>query len=415
MVQRTRVSKRKTGTASAGRKQRLSGRLSPNSAMASNGQAAKHAPLQPGRHFRFPVQPRPLGDALRVGLCGLGRGAITMLQRDMLPFPFARIVACTDLLPERAHAVAAAVGAQTAADLDALLKIPQVELVVISTRTSEHATMAARALRAGKHVLVEKPIATTLAETDKLLALAKKSEGASGARLFVRHNRRFDAPFQLAQQVAESGKIGKLFAFSLRVHRYNPRGDWQTLRRFGGGELLNWGSHMLDWALQLLGSEVVDVWADMRRIVAGGDAEDHVKIILRGASGVVGDVEVSSGAALGAPPWHLLGTRGSLIIEGNHAKLKYLAGKGVPKVKASSATPAVGPADINAASLKWLEESPPLRPMPGQFWKSLYRSIRKGAVFPIKLQEVRELMRVIELARKAADRPMPRQRRAVKN
>jgi predicted dehydrogenase len=172
---------------------------------------------------------------------------------------------------------------------------------------------------------------------------------------------------------------------------------------------------MLDWALQLLGSEVVDVWADMRRIVAGGDAEDHVKIILRGASGVVGDVEVSSGAALGAPPWHLLGTRGSLIIEGNHAKLKYLAGKGVPKVKASSATPAVGPADINAASLKWLEESPPLRPMPGQFWKSLYRSIRKGAVFPIKLQEVRELMRVIELARKAADRPMPRQRRAVKN
>jgi len=385
------------------------------SAVARNGQAnlARSARSRVA-HFRFPVQPTPLRDALRVGLCGLGRGAITMVQRDMLPLPVARIVACTDLLANRAHAVAAAVGARAVRDLDALVKDPEVELVVISTRSNEHAAMAAKALRAGKHVLVEKPIAPTLGETDKLLRLAKKIERSSGARLFVRHNRRFDAPFQLAQRVVESGKIGKLFAFSLRVHGFNPRSDWQTLRKFGGGQLLNWGSHMLDWALQLLGAPVVDVWADLRRVVAAGDADDHVKIVLRGANGVVGDIETSSGAALGAPPWHLLGTRGSLIIEGHHARLKYLAGKGMPKIKASSATPAVGPANVNAASLQWIEESPPVvRQTPATFWDSLYRSIRKETVFPVKLEEVRELMRIIDLASKAADRA-PGQRRVAK-
>jgi scyllo-inositol 2-dehydrogenase (NADP+) len=360
----------------------------------------------------LPIQPTPVADALRVGLCGLGRGAFGMLQRDLLTQPVARIVACTDLLAERTRDLAAKLNARPVGSFEALLAEKDVELVVISTRSHEHAAMAAKALRAGKHVLLEKPAAVTLAETDKLLDLARQLQRRRSVRLFIRHNRRFDAPFQLARHVIKSGKIGSLFAFSLRVHSYNPRRDWQSFRRFGGGQLLNWGSHVIDWAIQLLGSPVVDVWSDCRRIVSGGDAEDHVKVMLRAKNGTVADLEISSAAAIAAPTWHLLGTRGALIIDGNGARLRYLAEMPAAHIKADAHTPPQWASYSNPVSMSWIEETPAVvRQEPVTFWGSLYAALRRGQEFPITMAEVREIARIVDLARDGGTR----RRQAAKN
>lgn len=73
-------------------------------------------------------------------------------------------------------------------------------------------------------------------------------------------------------------------------HSYYRRHDWQTLRKYGGGQLSNWGSHCLDQLLCLVGEqEITDIFADLRQTVSAGDAEDHVKIVLRLSAGGVAD------------------------------------------------------------------------------------------------------------------------------
>ena len=104
----------------------------------------------------------------------------------------------------------------------------------------------------------------------------------------MRHNRRFDPAFLFALNIVQSGKLGTLHLVRIRHHEYVRRSDWQTLREFGGGQLLNWGPHLIDWGLQLIGGNASDMWSDCRRVVADGDAEDHLVLVVdRG----VGDVD----------------------------------------------------------------------------------------------------------------------------
>ena len=339
-------------------------------------------------------------DALRVGLCGIGRAGFGMVRRDFQKLPYVRVVAGFDLLRERTRQLAEICGSRQYTGFDQLLSDEEVELVIVATRSHEHVPMGLRAMKAGKDVLVEKPMALDLAGADKLISAARKL----GRKLYVRHNRRFDAPFLQAMEIVKSGKIGKLFAVQLRQGGYQRRSDWQTLKRFGGGQLLNWGPHVVDWGMQFIGGKATEVWADLKRIAAAGDAEDHVKLLIRGSSGVVVDIEISGAAAIVQPPWILMGTTGTLVIDGrNRCHLKYFNAKELGRVKASGATPVGGGGTHFSGSeeIRWREEEFPAAPAkPGNFWAQLYRSIRKGTDFPITLEQARENMRVIALAKK---------------
>jgi scyllo-inositol 2-dehydrogenase (NADP+) len=279
-----------------------------------------------------------------------------------------------------------------------MLADEEVELVIVATRSHEHVPMALQAMKAGKDVLVEKPMALDVAGADKLISAARKLK----RRLFVRHNRRFDLPFLQAMEIVRSGKIGKLFAVQLRQGGYQRRSDWQTLKKFGGGQLLNWGPHLVDWGTQLMGGKAVDVWADLKLIAATGDAEDHVKLLMRGANDVVVDIEISGATAISQPPWVLLGTTGTLVIDAkNECHLKYFDQKRLPRVKASGATPPTKRNHPNDEEIQWIEERFPSAPKKiPSFWVALYNTLRKGTAFPVTLEEARENMRIITLAKK---------------
>jgi predicted dehydrogenase len=176
------------------------------------------------------------------------------------------------------------------------------------------------------------------------------------------------------------------------------------LKKFGGGQLLNWGPHLVDWAVQFVGGKAADVWADLKLIAAAGNAEDHVKLMIRGETGIIADIEISGAMAITQPPWILMGTSGTLMIDAkNQCRLKYFDPKGLPKVKASGATPAGrgGSHFSGGEEIRWIEEQFPAAPATvSNFWVELYKSIRKGAAFPITLAQARENMRVISLAKK---------------
>ncbi len=346
-----------------------------------------------------PASKKAKMDPVRIGICGIGRTGFGRIRNEVGSLPTFRITAAFDLIPDRAQALADLYGSTVHSSYEALLADPKIELIVVATRSDTHVELAAAGLKAGKHVVVEKPMATTLVDCDRLLKVAAKASG----RLFARHNRRFDAPFVLASEVVASGKLGKIHLVQLRVGEYVQRTDWQTLKGCGGGQLLNWGPHVIDWGLRLSGGKAEHIWADLKLIAAGGDAEDHVKLLLRGPTGTVVDIEISGATSIKQPAWIISGERGALSIDGDVARLRYLRTPPKRPISASAETP--GQEDKRYKSVAdadlWIDETGPVQPASQtNFWVEIYQTLRNGTKFPVTLEQAREVIRVIDVARR---------------
>ncbi|HKJ86321.1 MAG TPA: Gfo/Idh/MocA family oxidoreductase, partial [Spirochaetia bacterium] len=304
-------------------------------------------------------------------------------------------------------------------DLAEVLADPGVELVSIATRSIDHYDHAMRALAAGKIVFLEKPMCTTL---DQAVSLRDASDQGPGT-LFVRHNRRFEPGFQEVRSIIDSGILGDIIEIKLARTSFGRRNDWQTLLEYGGGQLSNWGSHIIDHALQFLGAPdapLASIHTWLARVAAVGDAEDHVKIVLTGQSGAVVDVEVSGGAATPTHEYVVWGTRGGLYGSGDRLNLRYLdpnvelaarsAFAGVPgsEFAQPSGKLALGNRTIGSnfgqpEDLPWIEEERRVPAgEPSEIWDHLYATIRNGVPFPVTLDEAVEVMRVIDTARQGS-------------
>ena len=299
---------------------------------------------------------------IKVGLAGIGRAGWYMHcdELDKRKDKFTIVAAC-DVEPDRRARMTERFSCRTYADFCDMTQDPDVELVSIAVRSPEHVPYAILALQAGKHVFLEKPIALNVAGALQLRDAAAAARG----RLFFRHNRRFEPAFTHINEIIQSGILGEVFEVKLRRNGYQNRSDWQTLLACGGGQLNNWGPHIVDHALQLLGAPVVDQWSDLKCIAALGDAEDHLKIVLRGANRRVMDMEISGGAALPEPEYIIFGKRGALICQGDDITLKYLPpGFTPPDECASPDTPPLEYAFGKGGELPWVQETIKVQPSP---------------------------------------------------
>jgi 2-hydroxy-4-carboxymuconate semialdehyde hemiacetal dehydrogenase len=143
-------------------------------------------------------------------------------------------------------------------DLDELLAEPQVEAVIVCSPTNLHAEQTERALRAGKHVLCEIPLATSLTETDRLIDLAEQS----GLWLMVCHTQRYAAPLIEARRMIADGELQPRAMVSRYLLDKRDNVSWTGRRRSWTDNLLwHHGCHAVDAALWLLGTEAIDVAA----------------------------------------------------------------------------------------------------------------------------------------------------------
>lgn len=229
---------------------------------------------------------------VRVGLVGCGKvGTIhAAVLRDL---PLALFVGVFDAIPERAVAFAKSYGARPFSDLDAMLR--EVEAVVVGTPHPLHAEPTIRAARAGVHVLVEKPMAATLADCDAMLAAGRDS----GVTLSVISQRRFYEPVVRMRAAIDAGKIGApvlgvFQMYSWREPSYylsDPwRGKWGTE---GGGVLVNQSPHHLDILLWLMGpaAEVGGYWANLNHPTV--EVEDTAVASVRFRNGGLGSIIAS--------------------------------------------------------------------------------------------------------------------------
>jgi predicted dehydrogenase len=308
---------------------------------------------------------------------------------------FAMVAGC-DVIKERRDRFAEKFRCPVYRDYAAMLKDPNIELVSIATRSPDHVPHALAALKAGKYVFLEKPIAASYTEAKKLKPAAAKARG----KLFIRHNRRFEPGFLHVREIIASGILGDVYQIKLARLGFSRRDDWQTLKKCGGGQLLNWGPHIIDHALQFLASPVASIWSDLKCVAAVGDAEDHVKILLRGKNGRTVDLEISGGAASRLPEYVVWGTKGALVLQGNTIQLRYLNPKKKLKPRrAKAGNP--GQTFGTPEKLPWVEKTLKVNPKKSyNIWDELYKAIREKKRFPITLDEALNVMKVVSEARK---------------
>jgi predicted dehydrogenase len=344
------------------------------------------------------------GKPIGVGIVGIGRAGNGMHRKELAGREEKfKIVAACDVIKERCDTMAEAYGCATYRRIEDMLRDPNVELVDIATPSPLHVPHALLALKAGKKVFLEKPIALSYRDARKLVNAVKSKPG----NLFIRHNRRFEPGFQHVKEIIESGILGDVYEIKLRRHNYQRRDDWQTIIDCGGGQLLNWGPHVVDHALRFLGGKVDSMWSDLRRIAAMGDAEDHVHIILKGGvkKSLVVDLEISGGVAKSEPTYIVFGTRGSLTSSGSSISLCYLDPKQkLVRRRASRKTPEVGSGFGADETLQWIKEDISVNPSTKckceDIWDHLYAAIRQNKPFPVKLEEALQVMEILSMARK---------------
>ncbi len=338
---------------------------------------------------------RPINTAV----IGLGRAGWNIHIKQIRNDKRYKIVAVADPNSERRQQAADELGCEVFADYRKMLRAVPGELVIIASPSSMHATHAIAAFKAGAHVVVEKPLAVSVREVDRIIAAA----AAAKKKLLVHQHQRFSRLFTFCQEVIASGKLGRIFQISVCKQAFLRRADWQCLSRFGGGVLNNNGSHALDMMLGLARSSVTDVLCDMRHISDAGDVEDHVKLMARTKKGITIDLELSSGAATTqqGPGWTILGTTGAMTIDSGQATLKYFDPKKVKPLKVDTTPAAVGRKYVRLDDLPWKTETRKAEGKDiGGFYDWVPASIRKGKAFRVKPAEVREVVRLIALARK---------------
>ena len=341
---------------------------------------------------------------IRVGIWGLGRAGLDMHCPELASHSDKfKIVAGCDVLQERLDELKRKYpGAKGYLNAEEFLADPSIDLIAVATPSVYHVDYDIRALEAGKYVFAEKPVALTAAGLKKLEKAAKKYPG----KLFCRQNRRFESAFNHVREIIGSGILGEVYEIKLCRHGYNFRDAWQTLQKNGGGQLNNWGPHLIDHALQLMEAPVKDVWSDLKQIAARGDCEDHLKAVFRGENGRVIDVEISGGVAIGSPYYAVYGTRGALICEDEkEIKLKYLKPDFKwPDTPARDETPSRTAPWFAANQPDFIQETIKVNPANGatmnDIYGHIYNTIRKGIAFPVKPEEAFEVVRWTEQIKK---------------
>jgi myo-inositol 2-dehydrogenase/D-chiro-inositol 1-dehydrogenase len=252
---------------------------------------------------------------LPIGIIGAGR--IGKVHAETLAFrlPESQIVAITDLNREAAESLAARCAIpEVAESSDAILANPEIKAVLICSSTNTHAGLIIEAAKAGKHIFCEKPIAFTLAEIDRALAVVH----AAQVQLQIGFNRRFDSNFARVRQTVVNGEIGK--PRLMHIISRDPAPPPLEYVRASGGMFMDMTIHDFDMARFLIGDEVEEIYTAGGvmvdpKIGEAGDLDTAI-ILMRFRNGVIATIDNSRQAAYGYDQRvEILGSAGKIATE----------------------------------------------------------------------------------------------------
>lgn len=279
--------------------------------------------------------------------------------------------------------------------LDAILQDPAIALVIVNTPNHTHFQFAAEALKAGKHVIVEKPFTVTVSEADKLIALAQKHERL----LTVFQNRRWDGDFLTVQKIVQDKMLGRIVEFEAHYDRYRnyiEPNSWKEEQAPGTGILYNLGSHMLDQVLVLFG---MPAYADARIGIqrTGGKVDDFYDIRLEYSSMTV-IVKSSYLVREPVPRYTIHGTKGSFVKYGIDPQEQDLKDMKVPGSEGWGREDKRWWGKINTEYGDIRIEGA-FETVPGnylRFYDNVYDAITSGKELMVKPEQARDVIYLIE-------------------
>jgi len=333
-----------------------------------------------------------------VAVVGQGRSGFDIHVARLRNDPRFRIVAVADFDAGRREQSRQELGCEVYPDHRAMLRKADAELVIVSSYSFTHAPIACEVLDSGRHALVEKPLAMNTTWFDRMI----RARDRAGRHCFPFHNYRYGNEYVHLRDLMANGPLGEIFEVRIRLLGFSRRNDWQTLRRYGGGVLNNTCPHFLDIALQFLGAPVAEVFTDLKLVANVGDVEDHVRVILKGTNGRIADMLVSSADAFPEPKWTILGSRGTAVCDGGTTRVKCCDPAQLQQGYRVVAGPSPGRSYDFNDTIPWQETE--LRvadtKVPHDLHDNVYQVLREGARQEIMLEDVREVVRISEAARK---------------
>jgi len=185
-----------------------------------------------------------------------------------------------------------------------------IDIVLIVTPNDVHKDYAIKSMKAGKHVICEKPVTMNAPELEEVLAVAEET-----GRLFtVHHNRRWDKDYLTVRKILADGMLTKPHNIESRVHGSVSLYGWRCFKQNGGGLLLDWGIHLIDQMMDLIPEKVVSVQGHLH-YVGGLEVDDDFTVLLRFESGTTGMVSISTKCFIPLPRWHITCEDGTAIIQ----------------------------------------------------------------------------------------------------
>ena len=343
-----------------------------------------------------------MSNIVKVGIAGLGRSGWNLHADALSRLPeHYTVAAAMDLSEQRRSEANTRFGCPTFG-VFADLANADVDLIVVATPSPFHAEHAIAALQAGKHVLVEKPLASSVAEVDAMISAARAADKV----LTVGQNYRYHGDFRTISEVMASGKLGGIVQIRVAVHQFSRRWDWQTLRANNGGIMTNHGAHVLDWLLLHLEDDDPEVFCHLVNTpLYAGDADSHAKIIIRPRYGPLLDIELTHSNAYPQANYTVMGTQGSLSGTRQNLRWKYFV-PGNERVLELDTTPTAD-RSYNREDLTFTEESAVLTDTFSGGWLQLYRdlygTLRENEPLKITPESVRKQIYIFSKCRASAN------------
>ncbi len=281
--------------------------------------------------------------------------------------------------------------------VDELLNDDKIELVVVNTPNDTHVDYATKALKAGKHILVEKPFATNSKEAKKLFELGKQL----GKHVMVFQNRRWDSDFKLLKRVVERDVLGELIELHVRFDRYRMDKSPKTFKETkipGSGVLYDLGPHLLDQVISLFGKPLKSLKiATAHR--PGSEVDDFSTLILTYPKGLTVFIHASLLVANPLPAYVLHGVKGSFQKARADVQEDQLQSGILPKDPEYGIEPPGKEGLITLIKANGDREMRYREALKGDYndlFNAVYAQIRRDEPFPVKPEEIVWQLEILE-------------------
>ena len=351
---------------------------------------------------------------LRVAIIGQGRSG-----RDIHGAYFRseantryKVVAVVDELENRRARAAEEYGCPVYASYEELFAHrDEIDLVVNSTFSYQHAAIAADLMRHGFDVVTEKPLAKHAEDVEMLIRTAAET----GRMIAPFQQSRYAPYFLKIREVLASGVLGRVLQNSIQFSGFSRRWDWQCSLRYNGGGVMNTGPHPMDQALELFGYDAEPrlLYSKLDRANIAGDAEDYAKILFSGENKPLFDIEISSCNAYAPYLYVIQATNGSLRANYSTVEWQWFDPNEAP-LPALQLRPLGKPdTDLPAycgETLNWHKESCDLKGSAfttavDAYYGMIHRHLTEGAPLEITAEQVLRQIRLNEQIH--ADNPLP--------